>query len=190
MPLATEKTFEAVVTAPMALFMMGLAFDSDALLVSGGPAIFFFSGKINMDRIRTVYIDSAYAEEAGGVYNYNTIGGMSVPEGSRVYVDNISFTNTFSNNLNDKNDQVFLKTATNTAKVTPADRTYDWTYTGFPTDRLLSGKYDLKVKGFTVDLTATAFHHGTYGAVTFTPVAAVPGEYTFVISNVTYNLFI
>ena len=92
--------------------------------------------------------------------------------------------------INDKNDQVFLKTATNTAKVTPADRTYDWTYTGFPTDRLLSGKYDLKIKGFTVDLTATTFHHGTHGSVTFTPVAAVPGEYTFVISNVTYGLFI
>ena len=43
MPLATEKTFEAVVTAPMALFMIGLAFDSTALLVSAEPAIFFFS---------------------------------------------------------------------------------------------------------------------------------------------------
>ena len=115
---------------------------------------------------------------------------MSVAEGSRVYVDNISFTNTFSNVIGDNNDQIFLKTATNTAKVTPADRTYNWSYTGFPTDRLLSGTYDLKVKGFTVDLTATTFNHGTFGLVTFTPVAAVPGEYTFVISNVTYGLFI
>ena len=143
-----------------------------------------------MDRIRTLYLDSAYAEETNNGFQYNVTGGVSVPEGSRVYVDNISFTNTFSNNLNDDNDQVFLQTATNTAKVTPADRTYNWSYTGFPTDRLLSGTYDLKVKGFTVDLTATTFNHGTFGLVTFTPVAAVPGEYTFVISNVTYGLFI
>ena len=141
--------------------------------------------------LRSLYIDSNFAKkDASNRYQYDLVGGIAVPENSRVYVDNISFTNTFSNNLNDKNDQVFLKTATNTAKVTPADRTYDWTYTGFPTDRLLSGKYDMKIKGFTVDLTATAFHHGTYGSVTFTPVTAVPGEYTFVISNVTYSLFI
>ena len=101
-----------------------------------------------MDRIRTVYIDSAYAEEAGGVYQYNTIGGMSVPEGSRVYVDNISFTNTFSNSITAKNDQIFLKTETNTSKVTPADRTYDWTYAGVPTDRLLSGEYDMKITAY------------------------------------------
>ena len=81
-----------------------------------------------MDRIRTVYIDSAYAEEENNVFQYNTIGGLSVPEGSRVYVDNISFTNTFSNRIGSNNNQILLKTETNTAKVTPADRTYNWTY--------------------------------------------------------------
>ena len=78
-----------------------------------------------MDTIRTLYIDSAYAEEDSNGFHYNIIGGMSVAEGSRVYVDNISFTNTFSNIIEDKNDQIYLKTATNTAKVTPADRTYN-----------------------------------------------------------------
>ena len=71
-----------------------------------------------MDTIRTVYLDSAYAEENLNGFHYNIIGGLSVAEGSRVYVDNISFTNTSSNVIGDNNDQVFLKTATNTAKVT------------------------------------------------------------------------
>ena len=62
-----------------------------------------------MDRIRTVYLDSSYAEEVNNEFQYNVIGGLPVPEGSRVYVDNISFTNTFSNNINDKNDQVFFE---------------------------------------------------------------------------------
>ena len=145
-----------------------------------------------MDTIRTVYLDSAYAEEDLNGFHYNIIGGLSVAEGSRVYVDNISFTNTFSNVIGDNNDQVFLKTATNTAKVTPADRTYNWTYTGFPTDRLLSGSYDMKIKGYTVDLTATTWNLGNWGAITFTPVAGVPGEYTFVAgaNNTTYTLFV
>ena len=94
-----------------------------------------------MDRIRTVYVDSMYAEEQRpGEFHYNVVGGLSVPEGSRVYVDNITFTNVFSNRISDSNDQVFLKTETNVAKVTPADRTYNWTYAGFPTSRLLSGE--------------------------------------------------
>ena len=55
-----------------------------------------------MDRIRTVYLDSSYAEEVNNEFQYNVIGGLSVPEGSRVYVDNISFTNTFSNVISDR----------------------------------------------------------------------------------------
>ena len=60
-----------------------------------------------MDTIRTVYLDSAYAEETLNGFQYKVIGGLPVAEGSRVYVDNISFTNTFSNNLNDKTTRCF-----------------------------------------------------------------------------------
>ena len=60
-----------------------------------------------MDRIRTAYIDSLYAEETGtGQFHYPIAGGLSVPDGSRVYVDNVSFTNIFSNRLTGSNDQV------------------------------------------------------------------------------------
>ena len=47
MPLATENNFEAVVTAPIALFRMGFEFDSTALLVNAEPAIFFLLLKLN-----------------------------------------------------------------------------------------------------------------------------------------------
>ena len=49
-----------------------------------------------MDTIRTVYVDSQYATESNGKYTYALLGGIAVPEGARVCVDNISFTNTFS----------------------------------------------------------------------------------------------
>ena len=116
-----------------------------------------------MDRIRAAYIDSLYAEETrAGEFHYPIIGGLSVPEGARVYLDSISFTNCFSNRITDDNDQLLLKTATNTAKVTPADRTYNWSYAGVPTDRLLSGSYDMKIKAYAVDLTASTWSHGQY----------------------------
>ena len=41
MPLATLVTWEAVVTAPMALYMMGFAFDSHAFEVKAPPVILF-----------------------------------------------------------------------------------------------------------------------------------------------------
>ena len=135
-------------------------------------------------------MDSMYAEEQRpGEFHYNVIGGLSVPEGSRVYVDNITFTNVFSNRITDSNDQVLLKTETNTAKVTPADRTYAWTYAGFPTSRLLSGEYDMKQKAFSVAVDQSTYQHTQWGQVTFTAVAAVPGEYTFVANGVTYNIW-
>ena len=49
-----------------------------------------------MDTIRTVYLDSAHSVERNGSYVYDLQGGIAVPEGARVYVDNVSFTNTFS----------------------------------------------------------------------------------------------
>ena len=56
-----------------------------------------------MDTIRTVYVDSQYAAEQNGKYTYDLVGGISVPEGARVFVDNISFTNTFSEEVDETN---------------------------------------------------------------------------------------
>ena len=44
-----------------------------------------------MDTIRTCYIDSHNAKERNGSYVYDLVGGISVPEGARVFIDNVSF---------------------------------------------------------------------------------------------------
>ena len=44
-----------------------------------------------MDTIRTCYIDAANAVERNGSYVYDLQGGIAVPEGARVFIDNVSF---------------------------------------------------------------------------------------------------
>ena len=40
--------------------------------------------------LHSLYIDSNYAtKDAGNRYTYDLVGGVTVPEGARVYVDNI-----------------------------------------------------------------------------------------------------
>ena len=63
-----------------------------------------------MDTIRTCYIDSHNAKERNGSYVYDLVGGISVPEGARVFVDNVSFTNTFSEEVAEENQFVYLQT--------------------------------------------------------------------------------
>ena len=62
-----------------------------------------------MDTIRTVYIDSQHASERNGSYIYDLQGGIAVPEGARVMIDNVSFTNTFSEEVTEENKWAFLK---------------------------------------------------------------------------------
>ena len=48
--------------------------------------------------LRTLYIDSNFAtKDSSSRYQYDLVGGVAVPENSRVFVDNISFTNTLRN---------------------------------------------------------------------------------------------
>ena len=63
-----------------------------------------------MDTIRTCYIDSHNAKERNGSYVYDLVGGISVPEGARVFIDNVSFTNTFSEEVAEENQFVYLQT--------------------------------------------------------------------------------
>ena len=47
--------------------------------------------------LRSLFIDSNFAnKDVNHRYTYDLVGGITVPENSRVYVDNISFTNTFT----------------------------------------------------------------------------------------------
>ena len=63
-----------------------------------------------MDTIRTVYIDSQHSTERNGSYVYDLQGGIAVPEGARVFVDNVSFTNTFSEEVPQDNQFLYLQT--------------------------------------------------------------------------------
>ena len=63
-----------------------------------------------MDTIRTLYVDSTHASEKDGRYTYDLVGGISVPENSRVYVDNISFVNKFSAHIDDNSDELYVQT--------------------------------------------------------------------------------
>ena len=77
-----------------------------------------------MDTIRTVYLDSLHSTERNGSYTYDLQGGSAVPEGARVYVDNVSFTNTFSEEVTSDNNFVYLQTFESTSVKSPADNTF------------------------------------------------------------------
>ncbi len=62
-----------------------------------------------MDTIRTLYVSADQAvKRADNTYEYNIVGGISVAEGSRVYVDNIAMVNNVCEEVDEKNDQVYL----------------------------------------------------------------------------------
>ena len=63
-----------------------------------------------MDTVRSLYIDSANAKERNGSYVYDLVGGIAVPEGARVFIDNVSFTNTFSEEVSEENQYAYLQT--------------------------------------------------------------------------------
>ena len=62
-----------------------------------------------MDTVRSLYIDSANAKERNGSYIYDLVGGIAVPEGARVFIDNVSFTNTFSEEVSEENQYAHLQ---------------------------------------------------------------------------------
>ena len=47
----------------------------------------------------------------------------------------------------------------------------------------------MKQKAFSVAVDQSTYQHTQWGQVTFTAVAAVPGEYTFSVNNATYNIW-
>ena len=56
-----------------------------------------------MDTIRTLYVSADQAvKAANNTYEYNIVGGISVAEGSRVYVDNIAMVNNVCDEVDDK----------------------------------------------------------------------------------------
>ena len=90
-----------------------------------------------MDTIRTVYLDSAHSVERNGSYVYDLQGGIAVPEGARVFVDNVSFTNTFSEEVTENNQFVYVQTFESSQVPDLADQAFAFGYQGEPQKELL-----------------------------------------------------
>ena len=90
-----------------------------------------------MDTIRTVYIDSQHSTERNGSYVYDLQGGIAVPEGARVFVDNVSFTNTFSEEMTADNQFLYLETFESTQVPDFADQVFTFGTDGPPAKDLL-----------------------------------------------------
>ena len=94
-----------------------------------------------MDVIRTLYVDSSNAtEHADKSFTLDVPGGLSVAEGARTYVDNISLTNVFSERIDDDSDEIYVKTVVNESLLNPANATFNWSYTGTPFDAPWRGR--------------------------------------------------
>ena len=64
-----------------------------------------------MDTIRTLYVSADQAVKTpSNTFELNLVGGISVAEGSRVYVDNIAMVNNVCEEVDEKNDQVYVGT--------------------------------------------------------------------------------
>ena len=107
--------------------------------------------------LRSLYIDSNFArKDASNRYQYDLVGGIAVPENSRVYVDNISFTNTFSEKVDDNSDELYVKTLKHKNLRDPSGKNFNWTYNGVLNDHLLAGTYAIKQPWYFADLATTA----------------------------------
>ena len=92
--------------------------------------------------LRSLYIDSNFAKkDASNRYQYDLVGGVAVPENSRVYVDNISFTNTFSEKVDDNSDELYVETRKHKDLRDPSGVGFSWTYNGVLADNLFAGTY-------------------------------------------------
>ncbi len=64
-----------------------------------------------MDTIRTLYVSAYQAvKNENDTYDLNIVGGISVADGARVYVDNIAMTNNVCEEITEADKWVYLKT--------------------------------------------------------------------------------
>ena len=98
-----------------------------------------------MDTIRTVYVESQFADKLrDGSYVMNIPGTLSVPDGSRAYVDNISFTNIFSSSIDETNDELYVQTDTIQNGLDPSNTSFTYVVSGKQLEPLYAGEYDIK----------------------------------------------
>ncbi len=64
-----------------------------------------------MDTIRTLYVSADQAvKEENNTYGLNFVGGTSVAEGARVYVDSIAMANNVCEEFTESDKWVYLQT--------------------------------------------------------------------------------
>ena len=137
--------------------------------------------------LRSLYIDSNFAKkDANNRYQYDLVGGVAVPENSRVYVDNISFTNTFSEKVDDNSDELYVKTRKHKDLRDPSGVGFSWTYNGVLADHLYAGTYNIMQKYCFADVTATTWATPAGQAVTVTRVGS--DQYSFLNIAATPNV--
>ena len=134
MPCAIARPWPIVPAALIALFIHGEPEDCDVFDASTAPAIgLFLDTQIKMDTIRTLYVSADQAvKAANNTYEYNIVGGISVAEGSRVYVDNIAMVNNVCDEVDDKNDQVYVSVFESTSVPDLQDENMIFIFDGGP----------------------------------------------------------
>ncbi len=76
----------------------------------------------------SLFIDSNFAtKDLRHRYQCDLVGGITVPENSRVYVDNVSFTNTFSEAVDDTSDELYVQTRKHQDLRDPSGVLFNWT---------------------------------------------------------------
>ena len=147
-----------------------------------------------MDTIRTCYIDAANAVERNGSYVYDLQGGIAVPEGARVFIDNVSFQNQFSEEVSEENQFAYLQTFESDSVKDLSDESFVFSYAGDPKKDLLHSDQVTALQGILrSNLTSTQWTDGTgvYNAhVVQTPSENAPDQFQLDIGGTMRKLFI
>ena len=141
-----------------------------------------------MDTIRTVYCDSQHARERNGTYILDLQGGIAIPEGARTMVDNVSFTNTFSEEVTEENKWVYMKTFEEGTATDVRDKDWGFAWDSGPQKKnAMHGNVQVRQGLYQPVLSRTRWKDGTT-ELTFSTGAGY-GMFTLTDGTTTWNLF-
>ena len=141
-----------------------------------------------MDTIRTVYIDSQHSTERNGSYVLDLQGGIAVPEGARVFVDNASFTNTFSEEVTLDNQFLYLQTFESTQVEDFTDQSFIFGIDGDPKKDLLHSVEVVAMQPvFKANLSLT---HWTDGTNSYIFRLDDTDQFEFDVNGVAHKIFL
>ena len=118
---------------------------------------------------------------------YNLQGGIALPEGARVFVDNVSFTNAFSEEVTEENKWAYLKTFKPGSAVDIRDRLFSYSWQAGPRKNTMHGKVQIKQNLFMPILSRTHWKDGTT-VLKFSDGSGY-GKFTLSDNTTPWNLF-